>query len=228
MPRLVTVTFTGVDDRTDIRRLSSIQERHPFVEFGVLFSAHGPENGPRYPSMETIRSLRRYPLNLSLHLCGRFAREAVHGDFSAVETALGCDVSLFRRVQLNVVGYDGAPERITFPNPSWALEVIIQQRSAADCGLFLRSPRRDGLSVLLDPSGGRGLQVEPAVLPGCPKVGYAGGINPGNVSAYLEALLASPEVNDFWIDMESGVRTGDRFDLGLVEAVLSKIDRVRR
>lgn len=31
MPRLVTVTFTGVDDWTDIRRLSSIQERHPFV-----------------------------------------------------------------------------------------------------------------------------------------------------------------------------------------------------
>lgn len=223
MPRLVTVTFTGVDDTTDLRRLSLIQEHHPLAEFGVLLSAHGPENGPRYPSMDTIRSLRHHPLNLSLHLCGRLARKAVHGDFSEVETLLGEDVSLFRRVQLNVVGYDGTPERIGFPNPSWAREVIIQQRSASDCRLFLDSPRREGLTVLLDASGGRGVQGTTTVLPGCPKVGYAGGINHRNVYGILSALLASPEVNDFWIDMESGVRTRDRFDPGLVEAVLSEI-----
>ena len=226
MPRLVTVTFTGVDDTTDLRRLSLIQERHPLAEFGVLLSAHGPENGPRYPSMDTIHSLRRHKLNLSLHLCGRLARKAVHGDFSEVETMLDEDVSLFRRVQLNVVGYDGAPEHIDFPNPSWTRKVIIQQRSASDCRLFVESPRREGLTVLLDASGGRGVQGATTVLPGFPKVGYAGGINHKNVCGILSTLLGSPEVNDFWIDMESGVRTCDRFDLGLVEAVLSEIERV--
>ena len=45
--------------------------------------------------------------------------------------------------------------------------------------------------------------------------------NPGNVAGVLEAIAAVvPPGYETWIDMESGVRTDDEFDLGKVRAVL--------
>ena len=52
------------------------------------------------------------------------------------------------------------------------------------------------------------------------KIGYAGGINPGNVADKLTFLMENEMVGDFWIDMESGVRTDDWFDIDKVRRVL--------
>lgn len=71
---LTDITFTGVDEQTDIDRLVSIQERFPKAEFGVLMSRHWQDNGPRFMSPESIEKLRGRGLRLSAHLCGGFAR----------------------------------------------------------------------------------------------------------------------------------------------------------
>ena len=60
------------------------------------------------------------------------------------------------------------------------------------------------------------------------KVGYAGGFNPENVADKLHYLLTNDEVGDFWIDMESGVRTDDWFDLDKVRRVLAICNEVIR
>jgi phosphoribosylanthranilate isomerase len=85
--------------------------------------------------------------------------------------------------------------------------------------------------LLLDTSGGRGqsaLERWPSRAALGPElddvpIGYAGGLQPGNISealARLPALLRPGE--KVWLGMESGVRAGSpsRFDLKAVEAIL--------
>jgi phosphoribosylanthranilate isomerase len=48
--------------------------------------------------------------------------------------------------------------------------------------------------------------------------GYSGGIGPANVAEIL-ATVAAPAGAQYWIDMESGVRTDGWFDLAKCEAV---------
>jgi hypothetical protein len=57
-----------------------------------------------------------------------------------------------------------------------------------------------------------------------PFCGYADGLNPDNIGVALPAIAACvPEGQPYWIDMESGVRTDDRFDLDKCELVLMQV-----
>jgi phosphoribosylanthranilate isomerase len=82
-------------------------------------------------------------------------------------------------------------------------------RCIAQC----RAAFPDDTSVdwLFDASSGRG--IAPAAWPAHPgrRVGYAGGIKPDNVLDVIRAGVGA--AGPYWIDMESGVRTDDRFDL---------------
>ena len=112
----------------------------------------------------------------------------------------------------------------------------MQQRDIESLTLFNDTlekwkPYLGDVSVLLDASGGQGIDTPIKVLPnaGNPfKVGYAGGFNPENVADKLRYLLTNDEVGDFWIDMESGVRTDDWFDLDKVRRVLAICNDVIR
>jgi hypothetical protein len=102
------VTITGADDRVDPSALADLSAEFPFVEWGILASK-GREGTPRYPTREWMQRLdeaaarfetrsdvvfaRR--MNLSLHLCGEYAREALSGSGMFVPP------TEFRRVQLN-------------------------------------------------------------------------------------------------------------------------------
>ena len=66
--------------------------------------------------------------------------------------------------------------------------------------------------------------VKPLNIPGL-KVGYAGGLNPENVGEKLEYLMENVE-GEFWIDMESGVRTDDRFDIDKCVSVLQTCHKI--
>lgn len=99
--------------------------------------------------------------------------------------------------------------------------------------LSLAAVEKGDISILLDRSKGRG--VAPAVWP--PPVsysgralhtGYAGGISPDNIEAVLDATQRAVEssgnpAHPYWLDMESGVRTDNRFDLTKVERVLEAV-----
>ena len=80
------------------------------------------------------------------------------------------------------------------------------------------------LHILYDPSGGRGVPVAEWPLPAAAQfgfpLGYAGGIHPGNVLSVLKALS---DREPSWIDMETGVRTNDAFDLAKVRSVLEQV-----
>ena len=202
--------------------------QHPIAEFGVLVSKNWRENGNRYFNPSYIKALFNSKLNLSAHLCGSIARSAISGDvIPFIEWANGC-VNIFDRCQINIAKNEENPNCFDVDDDIKQLfnEVILQQTSADNCDLYKASAaQNDMVTVLLDASGGEGIDTPIKTLKG-KKVGYAGGINPDNVADKLSFLLQNENVGDFWIDMESGVRTDDWFDIDKVIKVLQICDKV--
>lgn len=232
MSTLKHITFTGVDAMSDIKALQEIQKEFPLAEFGVLTSYHWNENGNRYLDPELMSLLRGRGLNLSLHICGSAAHDATIGKWEKLDELTEGNLDLFKRCQLNVSTRKNNPAYCHVPLVI-GQEIIIQQRNVNEIGLFTETRKHwyqpmYKWSVLLDASGGRGIDTTIEILESQEKVGYAGGINPENVGDKLYQLLTSPKVGDFWIDMESGVRTDDWFDLDKVHRVLSICKEVIR
>lgn len=224
MADLKHITLTGIDDRTDIKELVRLQKRYPLVEFGVLLSWSLQGSERRYPSYQTIAKFCRTGLNLSAHVCGRTAFQFAWGRTEVLKNILdiiGRDSVNFQRIQLNLAGFP-AEEFAPLPT-AWdsAHEIILQRLSADEFDLY-RQRLGDHPSVLLNASGGCGKESPLVTLEGPFKVGYAGGFGPDNVEEKLSTLLRDPKVGDFWIDMESGIRTFDWFDTAKAEAVLKK------
>ena len=220
--KLKHITFTGIGNDTNPKTLKEIQNEFPLVEWGILMSKNWKENGPRYLNPAFIYDIKSMKLNLNLscHVCGSCARSVINNDWKPLIQLANYQFDIFYRCQLNV--------SITFPKPKTPFvrpyptldELIIQQPSENDLLVFDTIKNRTHMSVLLDASGGRGIDttIKPLFRYGL-KVGYAGGINPDNVGDKLYQLLHDVE-GDFWIDMESGVRTDDKFDLNKVYKVL--------
>ena len=224
---LTRVTVTGADDAVDPRALMALGVEFPFVEWGVLMS-ESRQGTPRYPTRRWMIGLENTAkdairtataMNMSAHFCGAVAREALAGrlhDLPVIERV--------RRIQVN--GYaPPSPGLVSFARRMPSYEIILQvraedrlQESAQDAA------RMASASLLFDPSGGRG--VEPFKWPTAPmgaRVGFAGGITPGNVREVV-ASIAELNLGPFWIDMETGVRDeADRFDMGRVRRLLEYV-----
>ena len=220
------ITFTGIGTDTDLKTLKEIQDEYPLVEWGVLLSKNWQENGPRFFDPSQLNNLRWQGLNLSCHLCGSAARAVVSENWEpAFEVTRGM-FGLFQRCQVNI-SMEQPNDQTQYMRPPIDLsELIIQQKSAGAMNIFNAIKNRTKMSVLLDASGGRGIDtpVKPLNIPGL-KVGYAGGLNPENVGEKLEYLMENVE-GEFWIDMESGVRTDDRFDIDKCVSVLQTCQKI--
>lgn len=219
--RLKHITFTGIDAKTDLRELQAIQQQYPIAEFGVLTSYHWYENGRRYLNPQFIPALNGCGLNLSLHLCGSMAHDAAVGDWDKIDRHLFYTLSLFKRIQLNVANRTDNPWHVWAPPYSYQ-ELIVQQHDAENITLYTETRNYNyyEVTVLLDASGGQGINTPIEILKCDGKVGYAGGINAENVADKLRYLFENVHNGEFWIDMESGVRTNDWMDLDKVRRVL--------
>lgn len=219
---LTRVTITGADDDVAVSDLIDLSREFLFVEWGVLVSPKRWGTA-RYPSRLWIHELavawRRadVPVALSLHLCGAFARGWMAGDDSRIKTDVGA--AGFKRYQINGFTTSCASTMAWTP---LGVDAVLQVRAEDELQEAARvAAAMPRASLLFDPSGGRG--IEPFRWPTPPfgaRMGYAGGINAENVEQVLADI--GPVDGDFWIDMESGVRTDDRFDLKKVRAVLER------
>lgn len=234
--RLKHITFTGIDWRTPLDHLFEIQSQYQLVEFGILASYNWAENGNRYLRPDIIRGLRGRGLNISLHLCGSAAHDAAMGRWDKVDDFLFESLDIFKRVQLNISNRKDNPEYCHIPLII-GQELIVQQNNGDDMPVYEATIKkwskppfvhRDTISVLLDASGGQGIDTPLKVLSSSGKVGYAGGFNPDNVAEKLSFLLQNVRIGEFWIDMESGVRTDDWFDTDKVRRVLGICQEVIR
>lgn len=227
MSRLVLqrVTFTGADDTTDPEGLAVLARRHPWIEFAALISPSQQGSG-RYPSRawrERFYQSRVPYLQRALHLCGRAVDLFLAGD-----DALCREIDQVHRVQLNFVVERLAPTALrALPGvlrewrqfaPDVAFILQVNQANQVLPSLF-PDPSAQNLSFLVDASGGRGIAPDawPPPLSGFPTA-YAGSIGPDRLRETLDALSrVTPRTA---IDMESSLRSEDRFDLNKVTAVV--------
>lgn len=208
------VTITGADDGVDPGELARLTASYPFVEWGILRSKKR-EGQPRFPSCAWREELcRQLDGHVAAHLCGELSREALADGLEFYGT---CPL-LYERYQLN--GFSN----VAFPSLRAASvwkdhEYILQVADGAALQTAeLLAKGKANVSALWDQSGGTG-KVAAAWPYARLEVGLAGGIGPHNLQAVLDGPARS-RIGRFWIDMESGVRTDDRFDLAKVETVL--------
>lgn len=225
---LVGVTITGADDAVDVNDLALFTCEYPFVEWGILFSPKR-EGGPRYPKPEWVKRLREVPyMKLAAHFCGTCARDTLVGSDRWL-----LDKNNFQRVQIN--GFLGARfDEVSFTAMAgrYSHEFILQigneagLQFGADVAKRAKAVSGARASLLFDPSGGRGIEAfKWPTAPHGARLGYAGGIKPENVVDVVGDIGAVNLTSNrpYWIDMESGVRVDDKFNLGLVREVLSKV-----
>ncbi len=226
--RLNRVTMTGADDSVKQRDLADLSEEFPFVEWGILLSASSA-GGARFPSLGWLMDLARAPrMNLSFHVCGRWVREICGGNWTPLFTNIGPGLDLGRRIQLNFHSYEHllAPGFIEAAKKrcqkhDW--QVIFQCDGVNDH--LVSSAYDAGLDAvpLYDKSGGVG--VVPCKWPSAMRgiySGYAGGLGPNNLATELPAIAKAAGEGQFWIDMETKVRSQDNraFDLAAVRRCL--------
>jgi hypothetical protein len=229
----LSVTITGADDAVPEIELVRLAKRYPFVEFGILVSPKRT-GSPRYPSLQWItntlqNAARMPPMRVAIHMCGAATREAEEGDTGWLREIADYYCGAIR-VQLNgyeATGINSLSRHVTVAASCGIdLRFILQARDA-QAFTYLSQLVRWQLptgAVLYDPSGGRGLKLEAGWPRGYEGVstGYAGGITPETATAaYAQCLLRGGD----WIDLESGVRTDDCFDLDKVRAVLDSIEQ---
>lgn len=225
------ITFTGVDNKTSLTSLQILANRYNNIEFGILVSKNNTDLDKvnRFPSFETIDKVLNADLpSISCHICGNLARHYVKtGDFSEIRDFLGQQrVSKFSRFQLNIRGYDNYKLFVIEED----IHIIIQVSDAKSYQYFyqMQELNPNKVEALIDYSGGHGkLGCFNYVSDGDEIFGYAGGINANNVAyilGYIEGRMES-DVN-YWIDMESSVRTDDWFDTSKVREICSEVEKI--
>jgi hypothetical protein len=217
------LTFTGADDNTDIAGMLELSSQYP-IEWGILFSPkrHGT---PRYPSVAKVHEFaeancigRNFKLRMSAHFCGAYARTILEGKFSLVEKLFEDVLLTFHRAQINTAGPVGVEAASALPAwaRSWAKRPILQSRDAQCFPLWTE------IDWLYDCSGGNAIATnEWPEEPTERLVGYAGGIGPDSISRVMAGIYG--RAINYWLCMESGVRTDDRFDLEKCRAVCEAV-----
>jgi hypothetical protein len=211
-------TFTGADNSTSVEEMLSIQKEYPFVEWGILIASNPGRN--RYPSNDYIMSLKDKGLNLALHLC------SIHTKGIMTDGILDIKYDFFERYQINfnfkhsshdLANYAKLIKK--FPNKKFILQSNFSNESYIDT--ILEDIDTKNTNILFDSSGGRGTEIKLIKDPykGI-YTGYSGGLNPDNVKGICNLITEHKSDDKVWIDMESGVRTDDIFDLNKVRSVL--------
>ena len=220
------ITFTGADNNTNYQDLVDIQKEYPFVEWGILFSKGDREGTEKYPTQEWIKNLPE-GLNLSAHFCGKYSREVIDDlKFDEVEKVK----SKFNRIQLNYSFKENRLDTLVMIrnySDDNKVNFIFQYNkgNAEPLDVLMEissSNHMSHINFLYDASGGRGIEIKEIKAPFEYYTGYSGGINPDNVSGIISLIEDFQNPSNVYIDMEAGVRSDGKFDLGKVKDVLQK------
>lgn len=224
------VSFAGIDEHTNLNELEALteygKEAGITVEFGVLLSGRNGEDGNnRYPSIEFIKQLVGRNLNLSLHLCGKYTSEIMkHGTLEGVKELLGEELfDSFQRIQINVVGRKTKAPDLSFEGKEIIIQTNLSEEHSAIRFNYYYTGEHGKVVFLSDVSGGRGEQGNYQNY-GTPWQGYAGGINPDNVLNVIAEINNSLcENQEYWIDLESGCREDDWFNVEKCKDIITSI-----
>lgn len=230
---LTRVTITGADNSTNVDSLLDVAWYYPFAELGILFGKEEKLGTARFPTHAWIKNLITDigesfgDFQLSGHLCFPWIRNLTQNGLNWDEIGL---LSNFDRIQINQSYHDADPafvrtlllsiNNINKPvifqnNGTLPVQSVLDYVPDATMGSTTEP------QILFDCSGGRGVEIRsyPEQINGF-HCGYAGGIGPENIERVLKDLEAKFPDMDYWIDMESKVRTDNVLDLEKVETCL--------
>ncbi len=214
-------SLTGADDEIAVADLSALGTEFPFVEWAILLLP-ARAGTLRFPKIEWIEkfSAEYKGAHKAMHLCDDGFLKFVANDKSVLKLMSG-----FQRIQLNlkfgeVEGKYDTAELVARVKENPGIEFILQYTMEKQ-GLLPLFRDIKNHAVLYDASAGRGISPDrwDAPLDGH-FTGYAGGINPDNAASNIEMISKAAKDHVTWIDMETGVRTDNRFDLAKCRRVL--------
>ena len=193
--------------------MRELSQRYP-IEWGVLIDRE-QAGSPLFPTAQQIDRFRAAGVRLCAHVCGIYAQEIVKG--------LNPDLNLagFSRIQVNH-GRAGANEDVVNAVGRYAARQGV--RGVLQCnGPFPTEQTR--VDWLFDVSFGEGVRPSsfPPIRSEHPFCGISGGISPNNVAQILTDRVEVADDCLFWIDMESGIRSGGAFDLDKCRAVCEAV-----
>ena len=214
------VTFTGADDQTPIEQMADLSRAYPWIEWGILMPHMGGRR--RFPSPDWVCRLIDHPgLNLAAHICPPWTSKFYEQDTGVVMLLKPA----FQRIQINTHGHLYSARQFAMDAMLYdAREYIIQLDGLNDSILDIAIEHgATNITGLYDKSHGNG--ERPALWP--PSlyplhwIGYAGGLGPDNLDKELPRILEAAGETPVWIDMESRVRTNERFDLTKVHQCIN-------
>lgn len=223
------VTFTGVDEKTDLRHLQELWDKNQYIEWGILYSKKSMGIEKKYPNATKMLEIVATNTNKSLHLCGSVVRDILEkGHFAYDITYLMTSVNRvqlnfnLKRTNIDLVKFLGSVDDYHIP---FILQVNDNNKQFIDAITPFVDKNR--FHYLFDASGGVGKELQEIPQPIENKIcGWAGGLNPVNLENKLIQLESElPKDLPIWIDMETGVRTDDYFDLTKVEKCVEIINR---
>lgn len=207
------IAFTGVDSVALVPQMQLLSRAYP-IEWGILID-DARSGEILFPDADDrAELLAASGLRFAAHVCGEAALMIADRPDEA-----RIDLAGFQRLQVNH-GFSGSSplqiENCVRFGRAQAVRTMLQST-----GIF---PDDCRLDWLFDTSFGTGKSPErwpplPAEGPFC---GYSGGISPDNVADVI-AAIAAPAGAQYWIDMESGVRTEGWFDLAKCAAVCEAV-----
>lgn len=224
------VTITGADDSVEPEAIVDLSMRFPWVEWGILVSKN-QEGSPRFPSQSWRERLqlrtRGMPIQLSLHVCGRWLRNLLIGQN---DLPIGMTEG-FQRMQLNFHAEKLEYDAIALARALADMSVgeMIFQIDGASGQEILAAVHGEGRHSfdqvpLFDCSHGAGVLPDewPAPFDLSTYHGYAGGLGPDNLAEQIPLIGKAAGDTRIWLDMESRVRSDDgrSFDLAKVERCL--------
>ena len=218
------ISLTGADDNTPIGYLEAIQANYPTTEWAILMFPER-EGANRNPSLAWREEFYKAKLtNKALHLCGTAINQLAEENVQLMK-----ELDNYQRVQINL-------------KPRWAsddfiksLKVVVKklphiqfitQHNEDNKTFFHYWDEVENHAYLYDGSLGKGVSPESWQAPIKNKFcGYAGGLSPLNIKDNLQKIKSVIGSENVWIDMESGVRTNDNFDLNKVVDILTLVKK---
>lgn len=218
------ITFSGADESVEVEDLLRIQANYyhePIqIEWGILLS-EDRMGTPRYPGQGWLLEVEQiFPefLSLAWHICG----SEKYVDQVMFYSQFGED-----RVQLNVAVRD-SKEKLNTVSSILTKKTIVPFNLANTELIKLIQTRGLECPYLYDSSGGKGKSPVKWLAP-LPNhyCGYAGGLGPDNIVEEAKKINEVSGDTAVWIDMETGVRTDEKFDPYKVETVINAVLKLK-
>lgn len=210
------ITLTGADEDVSYDYMQDLYKRFPMIEFGILLSENSGLK-PRYPSTQWIENLPDN-LPLSLHICG-----------NTFPSPKESSSKKFRRIQINtdlsVADDDNLNDFLDIINKYFNHKLIFQYNEDNKSFLERLFLKTNNFHILYDSSLGKGKFIGDILPPPFHDVytGYAGGINPDNILDIVKQIIKIDVGVAVYLDIESGIRTNNKWDNDKVERILKYV-----